>query len=71
MNTQLIDRGVVWQCSYDRGWWTATDGKQVIKEREFETLEASVKASDPNNPRIDGVAFADFVPGMGAIVGKF
>lgn len=62
--------GGAWSYSYDdRGWYTATDGTAVIMERGLAQLKDACSRNDSANPRIDAVAFADPLPGIGVFAG--
>lgn len=61
--------GITWVCSQkadvDNGWWSASNGTSLIRERNWTDLVESIKLADPMNPRVDAVAVPDPLPGMG------
>ena len=63
-------QGIKWSCSeLERGWWLAETSTHRVAESSWDKLVEAIKASDPSNPRIDAVAFAELLPGIGSTVG--
>lgn len=69
MSTLRVN-GREWKLSSNGDWLIATDGISVIMERSFEQLKEACSKTDADRPRIDAVAFAELVPGIGSTVGK-